>query len=347
MQAATIEMMRLLLKSLVTITAQRDNTRLAESVITALYALTRVRQIRVHDIFPVREKLFVQEKMRLDDGRLSIIAKHSGDDVKASLNGFPAILECIRHHKNEHVEIDDGSHVLWLPVWLHGKVHTCLEIRHPHAYDAVMRELIDGVFSMYCNQQSLLDHSGRDALTGLFNRRTFDEQFSPLAFSMALREAHPVDHVERRHAGDIRSHWLAVTDIDHFKQVNDQYGHLYGDEVLILMGSILSTSFRSRDHIFRFGGEEFVILLRSTTLEEARGIFDRFRRHVQEYDFPHMRKITVSLGFAGITDDTPAVILGRADQALYHAKKNGRNSICFHDDMVTSGVPGNALVAGA
>jgi len=129
-----------------------------------------------------------------------------------------------------------------------------------------------------------------------------------------------------------------VVDIDHFKQVNDQYGHLYGDEVLILMANILRASFRSHDRVFRFGGEEFVILLRSTTYVDACKIFDRFRQHVEEYDFPQVGKVTVSLGFVGISHETPVVILGHADQALYHAKKNGRNRVCFYDDLVTSGV---------
>ena len=332
-------MMKLLLKNLTDITAQRENTRLAGSVITALYELTKVRQIRVHDIFALRDELFVQEKMFLDEGRLSTIAEHTDDDPKEPLGSFPAIAACMRQHKNEHYEVEsDGTHVLWLPVWLHGKVNTCIEIRHPHLYDAAMRELIDGVFAIYCNYQSLLDYSERDALTGLFNRKTFDEQFSRHAFAIAPHEAHSVDNNERRHSGNAKSHWLAVVDIDHFKQVNDQYGHLYGDEVLILVANILRTSFRSHDRIFRFGGEEFVILLRSTTLDDARKIFDRFRQHVQDYDFPQVGNVTVSLGFVSISHETPVVILGHADQALYHAKENGRNRICYYDELVTSGV---------
>ena len=76
--------------------------------------------------------------------------------------------------------------------------------------------------------------------------------------------------------------WLAVVDIDHFKLVNDRFGHLYGDEVLILVANILRSSFRNQDRIFRFGGEEFVVLLRAATLENARQGFDRFRTHWSE-----------------------------------------------------------------
>ena len=332
-------MMKQLLENLVDITAQRDSSRLAVSVITALHNLSKVRKIRVLDIFSLREELFVQEKMSIDDGRLNTIAEQIDDDPSEPLSDYPAIVECMRNHRSEYAEISaDGTHVLWLPVWLHGKINTCLQLSHPVDYDPAMRQLIDGVFSIYCNYQSLLDYSERDALTGLYNRKTFDEQFSKHAFAIAPHESHSVHNNERRHNSEVKSHWLAVVDIDHFKQVNDQYGHLYGDEVLILMANILRASFRSHDRVFRFGGEEFVILLRSTTLSDASKIFERFRQNVQEYDFPQVGKVTVSLGFVGIAHETPVVILGHADQALYHAKENGRNRICYYDDLVVSGV---------
>lgn len=337
-------MMKLLLQNLINITAQRESSRLAGSVVTALYALTQVRQIRVLEIFSMRDELFVQEKIVLDDGHLRTIAEHTEDDPKKSLAHYPSIMECMRLHKHEHTDITpDGWHVLWLPIWLHSKLTICLEIRHPSAYDGPTRELIDGIFGIYRNYQSLLDYSERDALTGLFNRKTFDEQFARHAFALAPHEAHSLDSNERRHADEVKAHWLAVVDIDHFKQVNDQFGHLYGDEVLILLANILRTAFRSHDRIFRFGGEEFVILLRSTTLADARKIFERFRNQVQEYDFPQVGKVTVSLGFVGISHETPVVILGHADQALYHAKKNGRNRICFYDELVSSGVLSNEI----
>ena len=131
--------------------------------------------------------------------------------------------------------------------------------------------------------------------------------------------------------------WLAVVDIDHFKLVNDRFGHLYGDEVLILIANILRSSFRSHDRIFRFGGEEFVVLLRSTTLSTAHRVFNRFRLAVQEYHFPQVGQVTVSLGFVSTNRGSPVEILGQADQALYYAKEHGRNQVCFYDDLVASG----------
>jgi diguanylate cyclase (GGDEF)-like protein len=108
--------------------------------------------------------------------------------------------------------------------------------------------------------------------------------------------------------------------------------------VLILISNILKSSFRSRDRIFRFGGEEFVVMLRSITQQNAHMVFERFRQRVEDYLFPQVGRVTVSMGFVRISGETPVVILGRADQALYYAKSNGRNQVCFYDDLISSGL---------
>jgi diguanylate cyclase (GGDEF)-like protein len=144
---------------------------------------------------------------------------------------------------------------------------------------------------------------------------------------------------ERRHHVAEEKQWLAVVDVDHFKSVNDRFGHLYGDEVLILVANLLQSSFRAQDRVFRFGGEEFVVLLRSTTLENARRIIDRFRTNVEMHEFPQVGRVTVSVGFTSIrAADSPVVTLGHADQALYFAKANGRNRACHYEELVSSGL---------
>jgi diguanylate cyclase (GGDEF)-like protein len=129
-----------------------------------------------------------------------------------------------------------------------------------------------------------------------------------------------------------------VGDVHHFKAVNDRFGHLYGDEVLILIANLLQSSFRSQDRVFRFGGEEFVVLLRSTNLENAQRIIDRFRINVASHVFPQVGTVTVSVGFVSISAyESPVMILGHADQALYFAKSNGRNQACHYDQLVSGG----------
>ena len=130
-----------------------------------------------------------------------------------------------------------------------------------------------------------------------------------------------------------------MVDVDHFKTVNDKFGHLYGDEVLILIANLLQSSFRSQDRVFRFGGEEFVVLLRSTTLENAQKIIDRFRTNVETYEFPQVgtgdgqRRLRQHQRLRVAGDH-----LGRADQALYYAKSHGRNQACHYDQLVSGGL---------
>lgn len=229
--------------------------------------------------------------------------------------------------KQERISITtaDGLHILWLPVWMREQARVCIEITQSAEFSTHDLDILLAIFQVYQNYQSLLDYSERDALTGLLNRKTFDEhlhRFSNSTKAENMTEIQP---------------WLAVIDIDHFKQVNDRFGHLYGDEVLILVANILRSSFRSHDRIFRFGGEEFVVLLRNTTLSKAHKVFNRFREAVQEYHFPQVGNVTVSLGFVGTSRGSPVEILGQADQALYYAKEHGRNQVRFYEDLVASG----------
>jgi diguanylate cyclase (GGDEF)-like protein len=169
----------------------------------------------------------------------------------------------------------------------------------------------------------------------LLNRKTFDARFARMTPQrVAPRHLTLPGQPERRHSEEARESWLAVIDIDHFKKINDRFGHVYGDEVLILLANILKSSFRANEKIFRFGGEEFVVLLRSATLEHATMAFERFRRAIEQHDFPQVGRVTISLGFVSISSDTPVAVLGHADQALYYAKEHGRNQIQLYDRLV-------------
>jgi diguanylate cyclase (GGDEF)-like protein len=130
-----------------------------------------------------------------------------------------------------------------------------------------------------------------------------------------------------------------VIDIDHFKRVNDGHGHLIGDEVLLLLSRLMRASFRFHDHLFRFGGEEFVVLMRCGTDADASGAFERLRANVERFAFPQVGRITVSVGFSALRpDDTPSAAFERADKAVYWAKQNGRNQVAFHADLVDRGL---------
>lgn len=124
---------------------------------------------------------------------------------------------------------------------------------------------------------------------------------------------------------------VVVCDLDFFKKVNDTYGHLAGDKVLRLVANILTNKCRSTDFVTRFGGEEFVILMPSTTSEEAAQAVDKIRHSIENSPFNFHGKsvtITMSFGVAEIDDaDSIESLFERADKALYTAKKNGRNRV--------------------
>jgi diguanylate cyclase (GGDEF)-like protein len=333
-----ILIMEALLKHLIDMTCQRDHTLLDSSVVSALHELVGATQVRVHDLFRFRDALYLRPRVWITAGKVvSAEETLNADNAGEALAGYPALVDGIRQ-RQDCVE-DSGSNgecILWLPVWLNDKVSTCVELVNPTPYTNDARRVIEGILCVYRNYQNILDYSERDSLTGLLNRKTFDEKFSRLLTCSAL-EGSPQDKEERRNQASASGQWLAVVDIDHFKRVNDQFGHLYGDEVLILVANLLRSSFRSQDRVFRFGGEEFVVLLRSATLEDAHRIFERFRANVERHAFPQVGTVTVSVGFAGISSESPVVILGHADQALYYAKSSGRNRVCHYDELVRSG----------
>jgi diguanylate cyclase (GGDEF)-like protein len=126
---------------------------------------------------------------------------------------------------------------------------------------------------------------------------------------------------------------LLMLDIDHFKTVNDTYGHLVGDEVLREVGRLLSETLRSTDFTARFGGEEFTVILPQTTEEQARHLAERLRLLIAALQFTHQARsfsITVSIGVAGLQPGALArrrSLLEKADQALYQAKKLGHNQV--------------------
>jgi diguanylate cyclase (GGDEF)-like protein len=157
-----------------------------------------------------------------------------------------------------------------------------------------------------------------DALTGLLLRRSFLERFQA-EVGRAQRENSPLS--------------IAILDLDHFKRVNDTYGHPVGDLVLKVFAQTLRDQLRGSDIAGRWGGEEFVVLLPDTPVDAAVGVLERVRLAIAEKTFPAPAdnlRVTMSAGvvlFNGSITD-PEAIVGMADTALYTAKESGRNCIC-------------------
>ena len=221
------------------------------------------------------------------------------------------------------------------PLGQQSRVEGVLEFQTPTAMGAQIEGLIANILRLFLNVQGLLDYGEKDSLTELLNRKTFDGAF----IKASMHDAHLVElkQPDRRHAHG-GSYWLAVLDIDHFKRVNDGFGHLIGDEVLVLIARLMRLSFRFNDQLYRFGGEEFVVLMRCLNANDAQAALERFRVRVEEHDFPQVGRITISIGYAPLmSDDTPGAGFDRADKAVYFAKGHGRNQVCSYTELVARG----------
>ena len=164
------------------------------------------------------------------------------------------------------------------------------------------------------------ENSKVDILTGLHNRRWLEEMFT--------RE------ISRCNAGNYPLAALMI-DIDKFKDVNDTYGHLSGDQVLVMGAQVIADNMRPTDMPVRYGGEEFSIFLPDATIENARLVGERLRKGIEnatiQLDSGEQIHVTVSIGVAErFAGDSVQSIIERSDKALYYAKQNGRNRICLN-----------------
>lgn len=191
-------------------------------------------------------------------------------------------------------------------------------------------ETIHYLSDIYSNQQTMISLNDKDSLTGLYNRKSFDR---------SMHHLHEGNVYQQRRSKDSKNpSFLALLDIDHFKKINDTYGHLYGDEVLLLFAQQMQIRFREDDLLFRYGGEEFVVILKEVSNDIAETVLHRFRRHIESYDFPQVDQVTVSIGMTQLDSNRmQSEIVSRADQALYYIKAHGRNNVGSYEKLLQSG----------
>jgi two-component system, cell cycle response regulator len=175
------------------------------------------------------------------------------------------------------------------------------------------RRIVELQRALLASNRRLEELSRTDGLTGVANRRAFDAELTT-RFEHARRYGRPLA--------------LLMIDIDHFKKVNDTFGHQAGDLVLERIARVLQRTTRQSDFVARFGGEEFVVLLPETPLLEGLRVAEKIRAAVAAEDLP--THVTVSVGVATIEQpelDSPDALVAAADAALYRAKRSGRNRV--------------------
>lgn len=266
-------------------------------------------------------KFVVEASDGIDDPAVEGTLRRSMESLQASAETTPG-----------------GLNRLVVPVQHEGQAIGAVLLESEDGLENV-RPLVDGFVRIYANYIALLDESERDKLTGLYNRRSFEPRLQALLKRQlrARMGARAADD-RRRPAGEASRVWLAILDIDHFKRINDGFGHVYGDEVILLLAQKMRQCFRQADVLFRFGGEEFVILLGSAEEDSVHAILERFRDIVASHPFPQVGQVTVSIGYARIGDlDHPDIVLDRADKALYFAKENGRNRTHGYETLTARG----------
>jgi diguanylate cyclase (GGDEF)-like protein len=228
----------------------------------------------------------------------------------------------------------DEVHCIVFPIATDRDVVGVLELETAAVLDEEAHRIIVSMLHVYRNFEALLDYSERDTLTGLLNRKTFDDTF--LKVVSGASGTAPVD--ERRSSQPHDPYFVAMIDIDFFKSVNDRFGHLIGDEVLLLQSRLMRSTFRFQDRLYRFGGEEFLVLMRCADVRGALRAVERLRANTASYTVPRVGQVTVSVGLAQVrAGDSPTAALGRADAAVYFAKAHGRNQVQCHDDLVARG----------
>ncbi|NVK25652.1 MAG: GGDEF domain-containing protein [Gammaproteobacteria bacterium] len=303
-------------------TSQRDNELIAFSLMQSINDMLSPKYQSIVTVTKFNE---ISKQFTLRNG--------SGVFLDENFEVEKNFLECLATMETQNLEqysnYSENGHTLYFLINNFRNETDYFFITTETRLSKVQEYLLSGMFKIFKNYNELLNDSQTDQLTGLLNRKTFDTSIN--------RYWGKVDEhfkPEKRVQGESVANWLVIIDIDHFKAINDSYGHLFGDEILILVSNLLKTQFRSNDLIFRFGGEEFVILMRDVAEHECKIKLEDVKQAIANYAFPKLDKLTVSMGACMLSQELfYMTVLDCADKALYQSKSNGRNQITFFDHL--------------
>ncbi|RTL52963.1 MAG: GGDEF domain-containing protein [Rhodocyclaceae bacterium] len=341
-----------LLRQIKEVSRCRDREAVVRRVVAAIFDLVSPQAVMLFHVESAANGPRLIPVLRCSAAGTEYLGKDDDSpdisDVGVPLESMPLLQQAYRDGWAESLDMGKGVAAWAMQPTASGLARSLLMVESDHLLDAVETESIACFLAFFGNYLDLLDYSELDTLTGLNNRKTYDEAFDRILASIPA-EAPPPDGQERRHESPgNKGFWLGVIDIDHFKRVNDTFGHLFGDEVLLRVANLMKHCFRASDKLFRFGGEEFVVLLRPNTLSNAEHAFQRFRQAVETHEFPQVGKVTCSIGFTRIDPVLPASnTLGQADAALYFSKDHGRNQVNCYESLLAEGLLATNVVEAA
>lgn len=330
-----------LISHVIKISAHRDRTEINSAMVDALLDLFKPQQLTIYRCYAGNKQTMVFACAgHGPEGNFLRNAYLPEHQHCYPIEHDALLLRCRTELSAVIIEKKPGVHRLIFPVVRLDEPIYLIDLTLTEACATHQRVALMGLIEYFGNHIALLDYGEADTLTGLASRKTFDKHLFELLGKAAADEKRGGDEAlnRRRGATEKSSHWLAVCDIDHFKHVNDNFGHLIGDEVLIMLAQVMRHSFRFDDQLFRFGGEEFIALLQPTTPASALTTLNRFRKDVENQIFSRVGHVTVSIGFSHLLpNDTPTDVIDRADEALYYAKHHGRNRVECYETLVANG----------
>ena len=238
---------------------------------------------------------------------------------------------------------EDGPRITYIPLFSDSRNDDqgVIEIHSGAALNQGQREVVNDMVHVFRNMYNLLAYSDRDALTGLLNRKSLDDTF----YSAVLEE---MDHGIESETRVPPNYWLGTVTVDNFGAISDKSGHLIAEEVLLLVARIMNNTFRTYDRIYRFGGDQFAVLMHCPDEALVLAAFERFRVNMEKFNFPQVGRVTACAGFTRVTAvDSPSTTLERADRAVDYAQRKGRNQVHSHDELVRKGLFGDVPKIGA
>jgi diguanylate cyclase (GGDEF)-like protein len=301
-----------LLEKAASLTLLRDRAELDERFARIVFDLTKAAALSLWRVLPGSHTIILRECVALPERSLR------PNDL--ALGRAPREWRecCATRRAVSRTQGSSTRHIF--PILNDRDIVGLLDIEQENPTEEFPHAAVGGFLRVYRNHVGLLEYGDHDELTGLLNRRTYARYFGEAGATA------PGCAV------------IAVADVDFFKRINDQFGHPYGDEVLILMARIMRDCFPGQDQLFRFGGEEFLALQSFAHMDEARDVLEAWRATVEATNFPQVGRVTISIGYTVIHPaDTGAAAFGRADEALYVAKQTGRNQVLRYEQLVAEG----------
>lgn len=320
-----------LLNSVIKITKTRDVDSLEYSLISTIQEFIGCKEVAVYKDLQLQNEIAIERSLSL-----KVFADRGFEWEEREIVQKPdsELVSCLQSACIITVQSSDGIERRWLPIILLDKPIGAIAIVS-NGLKSSDQVLLNAFCRIFENYLTILHENERDKLTGLLNRQTFEKKLKQLMEKQVIKQHKTVRQSDLRSQHKGATSWLAMVDIDHFKKVNDSYGHVCGDEVLLLLAQKMRQFFRSSDLLFRFGGEEFVMVFEPTDYDSIAAKLNKFMDLIRETHFPFIRNLTISIGMSRISPyDFPITVLENADKALYYAKEHGRDQICFYEALI-------------